>query len=110
MVWDEISKPAIEFVPLTLGWWEDFRIVHASSTRPIRPFIEKWKKPAMIFIKLNIDASFHQPSAGLGGVFRDSDRSFLGGFIAYQIKTLVPLIIKKKKRLSAQCLYLVDHV
>lgn len=56
MVWDEISKPTIKFVPLTLGWWEEFRTAHASSARPIRPFILKWKKPAMGFIKLNVDA------------------------------------------------------
>jgi hypothetical protein len=86
MVWDALSKPAVEFVPLTLGWWEEFRIVHATPTKLPRSHSQKWKKPGLGFIKLNVDASFHQASgtAGLGGVFRDSNGSFLGGFFEFK--------------------------
>lgn len=92
MVCDALSKPVVEFVPLTLGWWEEFRAVHATPSRPLWPHSQKWKNPALGFIKLNVDAYFHQASSmdGMGGVFKDSYSSFLGGFFDFNV-VLAPL-------------------
>ncbi|XP_062013892.1 uncharacterized protein LOC133730283 [Rosa rugosa] len=81
-VWDGDVKPAFEVVPITLGWWEEYKAVHASikEPRPVRH--ELWTKPPVGLVKLNVDAAFDNVTGctGVGGIFRDSSGSFLGGF------------------------------
>ncbi|KAK9932942.1 hypothetical protein M0R45_020161 [Rubus argutus] len=90
-VWDEVSQSAAVIVPITLGWWEEFRSAHVSSHAPRQPILQKWKKPSAGFVKLNVDASFNLASrrAGLGGVFRDSQ-----GVKEACSRHLVPLIVE----------------
>jgi hypothetical protein len=93
MVWEKISKPAIEIIPLTLGWWEEYKASQALPSGLPRFIPQKWKKPQAGYVKLNVDASFHSVSsvAGLGGVFRDSEGNFLGGFVDF-----LPSIVSAK--------------
>lgn len=57
------------------------------ANRPPRPLSQKWQKPPVGFVKLNVDAAFHHSTAvaGLGGVFRDSNGTFLGDFCCHQL-------------------------
>ncbi|XP_062028441.1 uncharacterized protein LOC133744326 [Rosa rugosa] len=81
-VWGDAAKLASEVVPLTLGWWEEFKVAHSSSrlASPIQNV--RWNKPPIGMIKLNVDAAFSNVcgSVGVGGVFRDFEGSCLGGF------------------------------
>ncbi|KAK9929437.1 hypothetical protein M0R45_026537 [Rubus argutus] len=94
-VWDEVSKSASDIVPVTMGWWEEFRSVHTSSNVPQQPRLHKWKPPPLGLVKLNVDASFNLISggAGLGGVFRDSQGTVLGVQEACK-RHMVPLLVE----------------
>ncbi|XP_024155881.1 uncharacterized protein LOC112163846 [Rosa chinensis] len=76
------TKLASEVVPLTLGWWEEFKVAHSPSrlASPIQNV--RWTKPPIGMIKLNVDVAFSNVdgSVGVGGVFRDFEGSCLGGF------------------------------
>ncbi|XP_024190551.1 uncharacterized protein LOC112194559 [Rosa chinensis] len=82
-IWDEECKLAIDIVPITLGWWEDYKAARTPSPSVHRSgSLTQWKKPPIGFIKLNVDAAFCLDSGitGLGGVFRDHEGVVLGGF------------------------------
>lgn len=86
MVWEELSKPTVEFVPLTLVWWEDFKASQGVSLGLPRQSFSKMAKPPIGFVKLNVDVAFNDSGiASLSGVFRDSNGSFFGGFCHYQL-------------------------
>ncbi|XP_004293135.1 PREDICTED: uncharacterized protein LOC101306887 [Fragaria vesca subsp. vesca] len=57
-VWEDEAKLAVEIVPLTLGWWTEFKLAHAPSCGPRAASRATWKKPSAGFIILNVDASF----------------------------------------------------
>ncbi|XP_024178589.1 uncharacterized protein LOC112184556 [Rosa chinensis] len=82
-VWDGDFKQAFEVVPMTLGWWKDYKAAHVAtqSVSGIR-VMPKWTKPPVGYVKMNVDAAFDETSRciGLGGVFRDHIGLFLHGF------------------------------
>ncbi|XP_024178154.1 uncharacterized protein LOC112184104 [Rosa chinensis] len=82
-IWEEDCKSAHELVPLTLGWWNDYKAAHVHPVRDngLR-VLHKWCKHSFGFIKLNVDAAFNMDTglAGLGGIFLDHEGSVVGGF------------------------------
>lgn len=81
-VWDNEAKPASEVVPSILGWYAEYREIHVSNNVPIQVPRVGWQKPPSRMVKLNVDASFDNPNSliGVGGVFRDANKTFLRGF------------------------------
>ena len=82
---DDVSKSAAEIVPVSLGWWDKIRSVYCPVSVPRNSLLQKWKPPTLEFVKLKVDAAFNLVSSatGLGGVFRDSEGKFLGGFSSF---------------------------
>ena len=57
------------------------------------PIREKWKKPCVGFLKLNVDAGFQvtDGSTGLGGVFRDHEGNSMGCFSKFLAASSSPM-------------------
>ncbi|XP_062020927.1 uncharacterized protein LOC133737376 [Rosa rugosa] len=63
---------AAKVVPMTIGWWADYKSARLCSASPIvQGRTSRWTKPPVGFIKLNVDAAFDLESGltGLGGIF-----------------------------------------
>ncbi|XP_024171849.1 uncharacterized protein LOC112177834 [Rosa chinensis] len=84
-VWDGDVKLASKVVPIILGWWEEYRAVHALAKVPRPVTHELWKKPPVGLVKLYVDVAFDNVTGctGVGGIFRDSRGSCVGGFRHY---------------------------
>ncbi|KAL6141665.1 hypothetical protein ACLB2K_059953 [Fragaria x ananassa] len=92
-VWENEAKQASEVVPITLRWWEEFKVAHSSKRLPRQPSSEAhWQRPTIGYVKLNVDASFHHPdnTTGLGGVFRDDTGSCLNVFSIFLYQSSSP--------------------
>ncbi|MBA0633992.1 hypothetical protein Godav_025453 [Gossypium davidsonii] len=63
----------------TLG--DDFRIFNLShvAMKPRPPRSQRWVKPPIDVIKINVDAGIHDTVVGIGIFVRDSDGFVLGG-------------------------------
>nr|XP_011465871.1 PREDICTED: uncharacterized protein LOC105351944 [Fragaria vesca subsp. vesca] len=44
-VWENVVKQASEVVPITLGWWEEFKATHSSTRLPRQPSVAHWQRP-----------------------------------------------------------------
>lgn len=88
-VWENASKPASKFVPLTLAFGiYEYKNVQTSSHQPSHQSVQQWTKPSLGFIKLNVDVAFNQATGvvSIRGVFLDSDGMFLRGFYHFAHK------------------------
>ncbi|MBA0600076.1 hypothetical protein Gorai_006275 [Gossypium raimondii] len=67
----------------TLG--DDFRIFNLSHVemKPRPPRSQRWVKPPIDVIKINVDAGIHDTVVGIGIFVRDSDVFVLGGCMVY---------------------------
>ncbi|MBA0780303.1 hypothetical protein Gotri_004421 [Gossypium trilobum] len=67
----------------TLG--DDFRIFNLShiEMKPRPPRSQRWVKPPIDVIKINVDAGIHDTVVGIGIFVRDSDGFVLGGRTVY---------------------------
>ncbi|XP_004289505.1 PREDICTED: uncharacterized protein LOC101302121 [Fragaria vesca subsp. vesca] len=74
---------ADEIVPITLGWWEDYKSAWLTSrTKPPTQVNIKWSRPPPGCVKLNVDVAFdlHTGATKIDGVFRDYLGQCLGAF------------------------------
>ncbi|XP_004305638.1 PREDICTED: putative ribonuclease H protein At1g65750-like [Fragaria vesca subsp. vesca] len=81
-LWNKIWNAPVP-VPITLGWWEEFKsAIVKSRGRNVSPR-DKWITPSSGYIKLNVDGAYNNASgmASLGGVFHAHTGSCLGVFM-----------------------------
>ncbi|KAL6129489.1 hypothetical protein ACLB2K_072839 [Fragaria x ananassa] len=91
-MWSDEAKQATEVVPITLGWWEEFKKANYPSKPPREAALVCWQRPLKGFVKLNVDASFNHSdgTTGLGGVFRDHTGNCLGVFSTFLYQSSSP--------------------
>ncbi|KAM5562690.1 hypothetical protein ABKV19_017740 [Rosa sericea] len=76
-LWEEKSRLPADIAIATMGWFNEYKLVHASSIPGVK-VIQRWTSPAEHVLKCNIDGSYsyHQRKGGVGCVLRDHKGDF----------------------------------